>query len=117
MQIAGIGVQAAGLIQCSHHMRVAMADMGDVIDRIDIGAPGMVKQICARSAHDFQLFGIADRQVWPQHLGPATHQNVRGIGVNAVAFRGKPQDQVRVGHDLRPDRPQAGLTDAGKFTA
>ena len=45
VQVAGVGVQLSGLPGLRlHHMRVAMADMGDVVDRIQIAPPGVVDE-------------------------------------------------------------------------
>ena len=86
-------------------MRVAVADMADVVDAIEEGAAGVVVEVGAAPAHDLELLPVADRQRGAEHRGPALEQYVGRRPVLHEAFGREPEDEVGVGRDGAPDGP------------
>ena len=112
MQVACIGVEDRGLpSKCRDHVRVAVADVADVVDAIEEGAAGVVIEVGTAPAHDLELLPVADRQRRAEHLGPPLQQHVRRCPVFQEALGRKAQDEVRVGRNGTPYRPQRGLAD------
>ncbi len=92
-------------------MRMTVADMGDVVDRIDEGAPGMVDQVGAAPAHDLELVEIGYRQRGPQHPRPVGQQLRGRSRIDGKALGREAEDQVGVDADIGPDVPQAVMAD------
>jgi hypothetical protein len=73
VEVAGVGVEHRHLPGSGRDdMRVRMADVRDVVDRVEVGATLVVVQVRADPAHDPQRVAVRDRQVGaeePSSLG------------------------------------------------
>ena len=63
VQVAGVGVQLAGLPrESSHDPRVCVPHVGHVVHQVEIAPPVLVEEPCALAAHDAQRVGVGEGQ-------------------------------------------------------
>ena len=63
MQVARIGVEYRHLLlSCLDYTWVAMANMSDVVDRVQVGPPVLVIQVLHPSSYDVERLLIRDTQ-------------------------------------------------------
>ena len=118
MKVAGVGVENAGLVgECLGDVGVAVADVGDVVDHIEIGAAGVVVQILADATHNFERFGVGDREHFAQSLLALGNEfGVAGEWGGEAAW-GDAAEQVGVGVEAEPDIALTGEGHAGVVNA
>ena len=105
VQVARVRVQLRHLPRAGlDHARVAVADVGDVVDQVEVRAAVGVVEVRAAPADDVQRLAIGQRERLAHH-DRAARRDVRSRGSRGDAAR-QPEQQVRVRADAAP---QVGL--------
>ena len=113
VQVAGVRVQVGRLTgQRRDHMRMTVADMGDVVDRIQKTSAGMVDKPGPAPPHDLQLLAVRDRERGSDHLAASVEKGRWRLGVDLEAFGLKAQKEVCIRADIGPAVPKAVMADA-----
>ena len=105
VQVARVRVQLRHLPRAGlDHARVAVADVGDVVDEVEVGAAVGVVEVRAATADDVQRLAIGQRERLAHH-DRAARRDVRSRGSRGDAAR-QSEQQVRVRAEAAP---QVGL--------
>ncbi len=100
VQVAGIGVEQGHLAAAGfHHPRMAVADVGHVVDRVEVGVAQRVDQAGAAAAHHVQRPAVGKAEVFAERAGPPGQQLLRRRHRRRQARFGMPKSRLGSGHN------------------
>ena len=104
VEIAGIGVEQGGLFrQYRDDLRVGVAEMGDVVVTIEIGAAAIVIKIDTLAAHDLHRRLVGDGEVADQLLLAPREQIVARATALLQRLRRQAGEGRSIGEKFRPE--------------
>ncbi len=116
MQIARVRVEQSHLLLPGFDdTRVAVPDMADVVDAIQISPPIFVVEVLHPAAHDLERVTVRDAEGFADMLRPQAADVLAAQTIAGKILGGHANDEVGIGTQAEPDLALAGARHAWEF--